>query len=324
MAARWIGVGSSYPSAVSAARSRSSSPRVENPAEDREFSVRGVMQGNLPGQRAGALAVATPHAAISSRTEPTCPLETPMAPTFPSVDTATLKALRKGDTSALEKIHRAAYAAVIADAGRQGGDPSIGPPVAELAMLTAVEGRANIETAEELEEAIHAAVRGGVTREQRRRAANKEGSQAVAGARRTRPGRTSRPRSRRRRRRPRARKHTRPKHHVEKAKSDGGRGGMIAVGVLLLLGAGVRRLVRDAVRARTASRRRPTPCPDAKPVSVRAPASARNLPLGPGDTAAIGSDTQDHRRRRLRHEGSRGAGGRQRATSSSRAARASR
>ena len=43
MAARWIGVGSSYPSAVSAARSRSSRPRVGNPAVDCEFSVRGVM-----------------------------------------------------------------------------------------------------------------------------------------------------------------------------------------------------------------------------------------------------------------------------------------
>src|ERR1019366_4377328 len=104
-----------------------------------------------------------------------------MASTFPSVDNATLKALRKGDVGALERIHRAAYAAVISEAGKQSGDPSYGPTVAELAMLTVWEGRANIEDAEEREQAIHTAVRGGVTREQRRRAANKEGVKPATG-----------------------------------------------------------------------------------------------------------------------------------------------
>ena len=93
-----------------------------------------------------------------------------MAPTVPSVDNATLKALRKSDTSALEKIHRAWWDTINAEATKQGGDPTFGPPVAELAMLQVWEGRANIENLEELTTAVQAAVRGGVTREQRRRA----------------------------------------------------------------------------------------------------------------------------------------------------------
>jgi ferric-dicitrate binding protein FerR (iron transport regulator) len=211
-----------------------------------------------------------------------------MAPTFPSVDNATLKALRKGDAGALEKIHRACYAAVIAEAGKQAGDASFGPTVAELAMLTLWEGRANVENAEELEQAIHAAVRGGVLREQRRRAASKGETKAAAGTvdstwSRIKAGMASAPA-------PGARKHTEPKHHKEKVQSDGGRGVMIGVGVLLLAAAGAGGwwvLQRGAHDVAASS----YTLPDAKQVSVT-PGQRGNLPLAPGDTAAIGSDSR--------------------------------
>ncbi|MFI5246418.1 MAG: FecR family protein [Gemmatimonadales bacterium] len=208
---------------------------------------------------------------------------------FPSIDNATLKALRKGDTSALERIHRAVYASVIAEAGRQGADPSIGPPVAEIAMLQLWEVRANMETAEELEEAIHTAVRGGVTREQRRRASSKEGAKPSAGTvdstwarikgEIARMPATSE-----------ARKHTGSKHHVEKVASDGGRGGMIAVGVLLLVAAafGGWYVMRTGAHATATGS---YSLPDAKNVAARAGERA-NFPLGPGDTVAVGSDTK--------------------------------
>ena len=211
-----------------------------------------------------------------------------MAPTFPSVDNATLKALRKGDAGALEKIHRACYAAVIAEAGKQAGDASIGPPVAELAMLSLWEGRANIEDPEELEQAIHAAVRGGVLREQRRRAASKEEAKPASGTvdstwSRIKAGMASTPA-------PGARKHTEAKHHVERVQSDGGRGVMIGVAGLLLVAAAaggwwvLQRGAHDvAASSYTLS--------DAKQVSVM-PGQRGNLPLAPGDTAAIGSDTR--------------------------------
>jgi ferric-dicitrate binding protein FerR (iron transport regulator) len=213
-----------------------------------------------------------------------------MAPTFPSVDHATLKALHKSDVSALERIHRAAYAALLAEAGHQGGDASFGPPVAELAMLTVWENRLNIESAEELETAIHAAIRGGVTREQRRRATKKEVAKPATGT----VDSTwahiaaeiaSMPAT------PGARKHTEPKHHVEKVGSDGGgRGGMIAVGVLLLGAAAVGGwyvLQSGAHGVATSS----YTLPDAKNVTVTV-GQRGNLPLGPGDTAKIGSDSR--------------------------------
>jgi ferric-dicitrate binding protein FerR (iron transport regulator) len=211
-----------------------------------------------------------------------------MAPTYPSVDNATLKSLRKGDAGALEKIHRASYAAVIAEAGKQAGDATIGPSVAELAMLSLWEGRANIENAEELEQAIHSAVRGGVLREQRRRAANKGETKAATGTvdstwSRIKAGMAAAPA-------PSARKHAEPKHHVEKVESDGGRGVMIGVGVLLLAAAGAGGwwvLQRGAHDVAASS----YTLPDAKQVSVT-PGQRGNLPLAPGDTAAIGSDTR--------------------------------
>jgi ferric-dicitrate binding protein FerR (iron transport regulator) len=215
-----------------------------------------------------------------------------MAPTFPAVDNATLKALRKGDAGALEKIHRATYTAVVAEAGRHGGDASMGPPVAELAMLQLWENRANIENAEELEQAIHTAVRGGVTREQRRRAANKEGA-AATGAPATVDSAWARisaeiskaPAA------PAAHKHVEGKRPVaEKAKADGGRGGMIAVGVLLLVAAAVGGYYVMQSGEHGVAESSYT-LPDAKSVSVT-PGQRGNLPLAPGDTAIIGSDTK--------------------------------
>jgi ferric-dicitrate binding protein FerR (iron transport regulator) len=211
-----------------------------------------------------------------------------MAPTYPSVDNATLKALRKGDAGALEKIHRASYSALIAEAGRQGGDPGIGPAVAEIAMLQLWENRANIENAEEFEQAIQAAVRGGVTREQRRRAANKGDAKAAAGtvdstwshiAAEIAKGPAA----------PAPRKHAEGKPQAAKATSDGGRGGMIAVGVLLLGAAAVGGwfVMQSGEHGVAASS---YTLPDAKAVAVTL-GQRGNLPLGPGDTAAIGSDS---------------------------------
>jgi ferric-dicitrate binding protein FerR (iron transport regulator) len=215
-----------------------------------------------------------------------------MAPTFPSVDNATLKALRKGDASALERIHRAAYAAIVAEAGKQGGDASFGPPVAELAMLSLWENRGNIENAEEFDHAIHTAVRGGVTREQRRRHASKEGAPAK-GAAATVDSVWSRiaaevakaPAA------PAAHKPAEGRRPAaEKVKSDGGSGAMIAVGVLLLIGAGVgfyfvTQSGEHGVAASSYT------LPDAKNVAITM-GQRGNLPLGPGDTAAIGSDSK--------------------------------
>ena len=213
-----------------------------------------------------------------------------MAPTFPSVDNATLKALRKGDTSALERIHRAAYAAVLAEASHQSGDTSFGPPVAELAMLAVWEARANIENAEELEDAIHAAVRGGVTREQRRRAAHKDGGTPSAAGTVDSTWTHIKAEIAKMPATPGARKHSEPKHHVEKVGADGGRGVMIAVGVLLLGAAAVGGwfVLQSGAHGQATSS---YTLPDAKNVTVTV-GQRGNLPLGPGDTAAIGSDSR--------------------------------
>jgi ferric-dicitrate binding protein FerR (iron transport regulator) len=212
-----------------------------------------------------------------------------MAPTFPSVDSATLKSLRKGDAGALEKIHRAVYPAVVAEAGKMGGDPSFGPPVAEFAMLQLWENRANIENAEELEEAIHTAVRGGTTREQRRRANAKGGDKPAGGSvdstwAKIKAEIAKAPAA------GGAAKHTGGKPRKEKADSDGGRGAMIAVGVLLLGAAAVGGwFVMQSGEHGVATGA--YTLPDAKQVSVTA-GQRGNLPLGSGDTVAIGSDTK--------------------------------
>lgn len=211
-----------------------------------------------------------------------------MAPTFPSADSATLKALRKGDTSALERIHRAAYAAIVAEATKQTGDAAVGPPAAEIAILQLWENRANIENAEEFDQAFQAAVRGGIAREQRRRASNKDGGKAPAGtvdstwshiaAEIAKAPASAGP------------KHAASKRHVEKVKSDGGRGGMIAIGVLLLIAAGYG-AYRVSQSGEHDMAQASYTLPDAKTVSVT-PGQRGNLPLGPGDTAAIGSDSK--------------------------------
>lgn len=213
-----------------------------------------------------------------------------MAPTFPSVDSATLKSLRKGDAGALEKIHRAVYAAVVAEASKIGGDATFGPPVVELAMIQLWENRANIENAEELEEAIHTGVRGGTTREQRRRATNKGGDKPGAGTVDTTWNKIKAEISKAQAAAG-VSKHGAVKHHVEKVGNDGGgRGVMIAVGVLLLAGAAVGGwFVMQSGEHGVATGA--YTLPDAKQVSVT-PGQRGNLPLGPGDTAAIGSDTR--------------------------------
>ena len=212
-----------------------------------------------------------------------------MALTFPSVDSATIKALRKSDVSALERIHRAVYAAIAAEGTKQTGDAAAGSAVAELAMIQLWENRGNIENAGELDHAIHAAVRGAVTREQRRRAANKDTSKTAGTVDSTwkhisaevskGPGGFASP------------KHATPHVKVAKPKSDGGgRGALIAVGVLLLVGAayGAYYVTTKGTHDLAASS---YTLPDAKNVAVT-PGQRGNLPLGPGDTIAIGSDTK--------------------------------
>ena len=212
-----------------------------------------------------------------------------MAPTFPSVDNATLKALRKGDAGALERIHRASYAAIVAEAGKQSGDPSIGPAVAQLAMLQLWEIRGTIENAEEFAEKLQTAVRAGVTREQRRRAANKEGGKAAAGT----VDSTWTAISAEIAKGPAAPVHKSAgaaKPRAAKPSSDGGgRGAMIAVGVLLLIGLAIGGYyaLQSGAHGLAASS---YTLPDAKPVNVQ-PGQRGNLPLAPGDTAAIGSDS---------------------------------
>ena len=217
-----------------------------------------------------------------------------MAPTFPSVDNATLKALRKGDASALQRIHRAAYDTLIAatPAGWTATRASARPR-SELAMLQLWETRGNIENAEELDSRDpRRQLRGGVTREQRRRAASKEHGEGRAAARWTRRGRTSPPRSPRRRRPPERGSTVAVKHHVENVEADGGRGGDDR-----------RRRRCSSSRRRTAATalsavERPRPrdgvlfAPGREAGRGHARASAANLPLGPGDTAAIGSDSK--------------------------------
>lgn len=212
-----------------------------------------------------------------------------MALTFPSVDSAIIKALRKSDVSALERIHRAVYAAIAAEGTKQTGDAAAGSAVAELAMIQLWENRGNIENAAELDQAIHAAVRGAVTREQRRRAANKDTAKPggnvdtawkhVSAEVSKGPGGFAGP------------KHATPRVKVAKPKSDGGgRGALIAVGVLLLIGAayGAYYVTQRGTHDLAASS---YSLPDAKSVAVT-PGQRGNLPLGPGDTVAIGSDTK--------------------------------
>jgi ferric-dicitrate binding protein FerR (iron transport regulator) len=212
-----------------------------------------------------------------------------MALTFPSVDSATIKALRKSDVSALERIHRAVFDAIVAEGTKQTGDAAAGSAVAELAMIQLWENRGNIENAAELDHAIHSAVRGAVTREQRRRAANKDTAKAPGTVDSTwthisaevskGPGGFAGP------------KHATPRVHVAKPKSDGGgRGALIAVGVLLLIGAAYAAyyVIKTGTHDLAASS---YSLPDAKNVAVT-PGQRGNLPLGPGDTIAIGSDTK--------------------------------
>jgi ferric-dicitrate binding protein FerR (iron transport regulator) len=92
-------------------------------------------------------------------------------PSLPTFDKATVTALRKGEESALERILRDGYAALIEDAGKQLGDPNAAPRVIESAILQLWDERSRLETPEELDQALKNAVRGNVVRHQRRAAA---------------------------------------------------------------------------------------------------------------------------------------------------------
>lgn len=212
-----------------------------------------------------------------------------MAPTYPSVDNATIKALHKSDVSALEKIHRAVYAAIVATGTKQIGDAAAGSAVAEFAMIQLWENRGTVESAEDLDHAIHAAVRGAVTREQRRRAANKDAAKPggtvdsawshVAAEVAKSAGGFHSP------------KHATPRVKVAKPKSDGGgRRVMIVIAILLVIGAayGGLKVIQSGTHDLSAAS---FSLPDAKPVAVT-PGQRGNLPLGPGDTVAIAADTK--------------------------------
>ena len=212
-----------------------------------------------------------------------------MAPTYPSVESATLKALRKSDVSALQKIHRAVDAAIVAEGAKLVGDAAAGSAVAEFAMIQLWENRGNIESAGDLDHAIHAAVRSAVTREQRRRQANKDASKpggtvdsawkVIAAEVAKSAGGFS------------GKKHAAPHVKVAKPKSDGGgRVVMIVIAILLVAGAayGGYRVIQSGTHDLSAAS---FTVPDAKTVSVT-PGQRGNLPLGPGDTVAIASDSK--------------------------------
>jgi ferric-dicitrate binding protein FerR (iron transport regulator) len=105
-----------------------------------------------------------------------------MPSTFAAIDKHTVAALRKGDASALEKILRAEYAALLHVAEKQVGDPGIAALVLQNAIVQVWEERAHLETPEEVEKAIRDAIQGHGLREMRRRAAAQgKGQPAAAG-----------------------------------------------------------------------------------------------------------------------------------------------
>src|ERR1035437_6190112 len=105
-----------------------------------------------------------------------------MPPTVAALDKHTVAALRKGDASALERILRAEYAALLHVAEKQVGDPGIAALVLQNAIVQVWEEHANLETPEEAEKAIRDAIQGHGLREMRRRAASQgKGQPAAAG-----------------------------------------------------------------------------------------------------------------------------------------------
>jgi ferric-dicitrate binding protein FerR (iron transport regulator) len=102
-----------------------------------------------------------------------------MPASLPKFDKATVNALRKGQEPALERILRDGYAALVEEAAKNLGDAAFAPRIAVTSVLQVWDERARLEEPEELDKALHDAVRGGVIREQRKRAA---GHQAQPGA----------------------------------------------------------------------------------------------------------------------------------------------
>lgn len=98
---------------------------------------------------------------------------------LPTFDKSTVKALRKGEESALEHILRAAYGALVEDATRHMGGGDGAPHVVQNAILQLWEERGRIEEPEELQEALRQAVHGHAKVEQRRRAASHQGKSAA-------------------------------------------------------------------------------------------------------------------------------------------------
>jgi ferric-dicitrate binding protein FerR (iron transport regulator) len=101
-----------------------------------------------------------------------------MPSTFAAIDKHTVTALRKGDVSALEKIFRADYDALIHVASKQLSDPTAASQVVENALVQVWDERGHLETPDELDKALHDAVQGYAVREQRRRAAQQGKPQA--------------------------------------------------------------------------------------------------------------------------------------------------
>ncbi|MBI3567774.1 MAG: FecR domain-containing protein [Gemmatimonadetes bacterium] len=92
-----------------------------------------------------------------------------MPVSLPAVGGATLTALRNGEESALEKIFRADYDAILKETAAELGDEGSVPRLAEDVMLSVWEQRATFDTPEKLEAFIHAQVHASVLREKRRR-----------------------------------------------------------------------------------------------------------------------------------------------------------
>jgi ferric-dicitrate binding protein FerR (iron transport regulator) len=103
-----------------------------------------------------------------------------MPSTFAAIDKHTVAALHKGDASALERILRAEYAALLHVAEKQVGDPGIAALVLQNAIVQVWEEHAHLETPEEVEKAIRDAIQGHGLRELRHRAASQGKAQPAA------------------------------------------------------------------------------------------------------------------------------------------------
>lgn len=88
---------------------------------------------------------------------------------LPAVDRDTLTALRNGQESALEKIFRADFSALVQECAQELGDEGYGPRLAEDVLLAVWEQRATFDAPEKLESFLHAQVHAVALREKRRR-----------------------------------------------------------------------------------------------------------------------------------------------------------